>query len=236
MLPFAVVVAVAGPILPRRRYFAACRSYGGGLPVLGQAVVEEFQTISAPVCLVPRALAGKVYDQGLARSFARDPEMGIDAGWPPLVVGVDLPTPALPVDWAEQLARVFDEPAVGGSPKGSLVDRRSLTCSVGTVELVLVAGSAVVATDARLLPRQLRRLAEAVVAMSSLPATNGVVVALGTGTTLATVDDGVEQDVAFVGEGALDALIGTAARSGPARAFLPERVESAAGPGPSLAV
>lgn len=210
-LPFATIVGVAGPVVPRRRYLAAYRVHGEPLPVLGQAVIDEFRTISAPICLVPRNLAGKIYDRGLALSFARDPDMGIDSGWPPLVVGLPIATPALPADWTT----AFDD-AYGGAEADTgapllPVERWSVAADGFVVTVVRQPGATVLATDAPMLPRQLGRLAES---QSVASAPGGVVIAVGLGNFLQSRDQGPPQDVPFLAESAVAKILSAVATRG----------------------
>ncbi len=88
---------------PPSRYFAAYRARGPQRWILGHSVVDEFGSISSPVFLAPRSLLGKTYNAGISLGHRRDPEMGLDLGWPPLCIGIDRPAPSLPPDWETRL-------------------------------------------------------------------------------------------------------------------------------------
>lgn len=158
-------VAMAAPWdQPAARRFAAYRCREGFPRLLGHPVIDEFATLSSPIFLGPRALAGRLYNVGLSLGHRRDPEMGIDLGWPPLVVGLgNEPAPDLPEEWEEWeerlLAAVMAPPGSGEplAAADAFARRR-----VGGWRLERVAcGEAVLwATDAPLLPKQLGRLCE----------------------------------------------------------------------------
>lgn len=172
---------------PRRRRFAAYRLAGAPLPLLGHAVLDEFGTLSSPILLGARSAAGRLYDHGLRRSFARDPELGLDAGWPPLVVGLDGATDGVS-------ARLRLHNAWAGAHRLSAVHLR---------------GACVVATDAPLLPRQLQGLADAacIALVARDPARSAVAVAIATGNALASLPDDALQEVVFAGEATVDELV-----------------------------
>lgn len=159
-LPFCRVAMMAPWNEPAARRFAAYRCRDGFPRLLGHPVIDEFATLSSPV-LGPSALAGKLYNAGLSLGHRRDPEMGLDLGWPPLVVGLGrVPAPELPADWEEQLLAALAAAPGDGEPLAAAdaFGRRQ----VGDWRLERVAcGEAVLwATDAPLLPKQLGRLCE----------------------------------------------------------------------------
>jgi hypothetical protein len=160
-LPFCRVAMVAPWNEPAARRFVAYRCRDGFPCLLGHPVIDEFATISSPIFFGPRALAGKLYNAGLSLGHRRDPEMGIDLGWPPLVVGLGSgPAPDLTADWEEQLLDALMAVPAGGESLAAAdaFSRRQ----VGGASLErAVCGEAVLwATDAPLLPKQLGRLCE----------------------------------------------------------------------------
>ena len=154
-LPFCSVVMLDAWNAPPSRYFAAYRCRGTYRWLLGHPVIDEFATISAPIFLAPRSLLGKIYNAGISLGHKRDPEMGIDLGWPPLCLGLDEAAPELPSDWETRLlVSRPDEWRCGAwsSPQGP---RRSRGRSLQ------LAAPLVVVTSAPLLPKQLGHLCEA---------------------------------------------------------------------------
>ncbi len=118
-LPFCRAVLAGGWNAPGERYFIAYRRERGFRVLLGHAVVDEFATFSSPLFFAPAPILGKIYDAGITLAHRRDPEMGIDFGWPPLCVGLDAPEPDLPEGWEETLLRaiqVAPEPGEGDRP------------------------------------------------------------------------------------------------------------------------
>jgi hypothetical protein len=165
-LPFCRVAMVAPWNEPAARRFVAYRCRDGFPRLLGHPVIDEFATLSTPIFLGPRALAGKLYNAGISLGHRRDPEMGIDLGWPPLVVGLasgPAPDPQadwLPTDWEARLLDALMTAPAEGEPLAAAdtFARRQ----VGDAKLErAVCGEAVLwATDAPLLPKQLGRLCE----------------------------------------------------------------------------
>ncbi len=156
------------------RWFGAWSSSGRGAQLLGQGVLDEFGTFSSPVLLCHPSNLGRIYDLGLTLAHRRDPELPIDSGWPPLCLGTASLQPDLPSDWRERLL----EALAGASPDVSLLETAGLSLSrraIGPWQLEgLSAGAVVVvATDAPLLPRQLRQLAAAVTRNLSLAVATG---------------------------------------------------------------
>lgn len=156
-LPWVTALLVEPAEAPAGRWYAAVRGEGGGPRVLGLGVLEEFGTFSSPILLAPRAVAGQVYDAGIALAHRRDPELPLDAGWPPLVLGLDLPAPELPADAEERLlAALAAGEGTVEAPASTVVEEAG-----HRLEAVSVPGAAILATDAPLLPRQLAALAAA---------------------------------------------------------------------------
>ncbi|MDH3525748.1 MAG: hypothetical protein OES32_19430 [Acidobacteriota bacterium] len=162
-LPYCRVAMAAPWDEPPARRFAAYRCRDGFRRLLGHPVVDEFATLSAPVILGPSALAGRLYDAGLTLAHRRDPEMAIDRGWPPLVVGLPGvgPAPELPADWQEALLAALAAPAGGDEPLAAADGFARRRVGAYGLERVRVGEAVLWATDAPLLPKQLGRLCEA---------------------------------------------------------------------------
>ena len=62
---------------------------GDGAELTGVQVIEEFETISAPLIFAPLSELGAVYDAALTWSFGRDKDLALGSGWPPIVIGFD---------------------------------------------------------------------------------------------------------------------------------------------------
>jgi hypothetical protein len=192
----AVTPAVAGTV--PGRFFGAWASPGRAGRLLGQGVLDEFGTFSSPVLLCHPANLGRVYDAGLTLAHRRDPELPIDAGWPPLCLGTAALSPDLAAGWQERLlgALAAKDPdsllEMGGGAASHL--------SVGAWQLTGVAWPdvAVVGTDAPLLPRQLRRLAAAV--------SRSLTVAFATGNRLTGSPHGAPLAVRVASEATVDEL------------------------------
>ena len=72
-----------------RRIFAGRYSVDGGDGMTGLGVTEDFGAISAPVALVPAAVTGRIYDALIQHGLSDDPGLSEDAGWPPVVIGIN---------------------------------------------------------------------------------------------------------------------------------------------------
>lgn len=196
-LPFCTVAMLDVWNAAPRRYFAAYRSMGSYRWLLGHAVIDEFCTISSPIFLCPRALLGKIYNAGLSLGHRRDPEMGIDLGWPPLCVGLDVPAPELPADWE---TRLLDAIEVGPPDREGGVPVRQTTVGEHEVEVLRLAEASIVVTSAPLLPKQLGYLCEA--------AASSVAIAVSVGNRLERVDDGAPHAVEAMSLDRLSSLYG----------------------------
>ncbi len=73
----------------KRRLFIGRWVLDGGAGMSGGAVAEDFGTFSSPIVLAPAPAAGRVYNGLITYGHQRDKGLPIDAGWPPVVVGVD---------------------------------------------------------------------------------------------------------------------------------------------------
>ncbi len=159
-LPFCRVVMLAPWNEPPRRRFVAYRCRNAFRRLLGHAVIDEFATLSSPVLLGPAALAGKLYDAGLSLAHRRDPEMAVDLGWPPLVVGLDEPAPALPTRWQDLLLEALASPVLESELTAGGDRRERRTLGLNWLERVDVGDATLWITDVGLLPKQLGRLCE----------------------------------------------------------------------------
>lgn len=72
-----------------RRVFAGRWAVDGGDGMTGLGVTEDFGAISTPVVMAPAAAVGRVYDGLIGHGLEMDSGLPEDAGWPPVVVGVD---------------------------------------------------------------------------------------------------------------------------------------------------
>ena len=82
-----VTVVTAGSAAGR--LFVGRYGLDGGDGLTGLGVVEDFGAISSPVALVPAPAAGRIYDAMIQRGLGVDPGLSEDAGWPPVVIGVN---------------------------------------------------------------------------------------------------------------------------------------------------
>ncbi len=73
----------------KRRLFIGRWFLDGGAGVSGMAVSEDFGTFSSPIVMAPAPAAGRVYNGLISAGHRRDKGLPIDAGWPPVVIGVD---------------------------------------------------------------------------------------------------------------------------------------------------
>lgn len=198
-LPFCSVVMLDAWNAPPSRYFAAYRCRGTYRWLLGHPVIDEFATISAPIFITPRALLGKIYNAGISLGHKRDPEMGIDLGWPPLCIGLDEEAPELPDDWDLRLLGALQT----NGDSASSVRRKDFGDHL--VESVEIGDAAVVVTSAPLLPKQLGYLCEA--------ASSPVVVAVSVGNRLERVGEGLLRSVTALSQDKLTALYGVVEES-----------------------
>lgn len=127
------------------RYFLAYRALGDFRHVLGLPVVDEFATFSTPIFFGPISMLGQLYNVGITLGHQRDPEMGIDLGWPPICVGIEsnvLPDPG----WEDKLLNSIKK----AKPDAS--DANTQHHRISNVD--------VFATKTPLLPRQLLRICQ----------------------------------------------------------------------------
>jgi hypothetical protein len=141
---------------PRGRYFIAYRALNNFRSVLGLPVIDEFATFSSPIFFSPTPILGKIYNAGISLGHKRDPEMGIDLGWPPVVVGYDAPSPELNERWEQQLLEEIQKAGEQGS--GGAGEQKAI--GEYEVRVLKVGECEIFGTNAPLLPKQLRRIAQ----------------------------------------------------------------------------
>lgn len=61
----------------------------GGGAISGLGVAEDFGTFSSPIVLAPAPVFGRVYEALIQHGIGRDSGLSTDAGWPPVVIGID---------------------------------------------------------------------------------------------------------------------------------------------------
>lgn len=154
--PFCKVLMVEPWNAPAGRYFISYRSLADFRSVIGLPVIDEFATFSSPIFFCPRSLLGKIYNAGLSLAHQRDPEMGIDLGWPPLVVGYEASAPELSEQWEQQLLEAIQKAGEqGGGGAGE-----AITVEEYEVRKLQIGESEIFVINAPLLPKQLRRVAQ----------------------------------------------------------------------------
>ncbi len=80
----------------RRKVWGGFAASGSVGDVTGLHVLRDFGTLSSPIVIAPLSWLGAVYYLLIADGFRRDKDLPIDAGWPPLVVGVSSPADPAP--------------------------------------------------------------------------------------------------------------------------------------------
>ncbi len=82
VLPYSLAIK-------ERELFAGRWSLDGGGAISGLAVVEDFGTFSSPIVFAPAPVFGRVYEALIQQGIQRDSGLSTNAGWPPVVIGVD---------------------------------------------------------------------------------------------------------------------------------------------------
>ena len=72
-----------------KRFFAGRHALDGGDGFTGLGVTEDFGALSTPIVLAPTPAVGKVYDGLIRYGLGVAAGLPEDAGWPPVVIGVD---------------------------------------------------------------------------------------------------------------------------------------------------
>lgn len=83
------ITAVIPYELTARKLYIGLYGLDGGDGMTGLGVTEDFGAISTPIMFAPQAAVGQVYDAVITRGLGLDAGLGEDAGWPPIVIGVD---------------------------------------------------------------------------------------------------------------------------------------------------
>jgi hypothetical protein len=179
----------------RGRYFIAYRALNNFRSVLGLPVIDEFATFSSPIFFCPTPIIGKIYNAGISLGHKRDPEMGIDLGWPPVVVGYDAPAPELKESWEQELlAEIMEAGEKGGKGEGEMV-----TVEEYEIRRLTIQECEIFATNAPLLPKQLQRIAQ----LSNSPFS----IAISTGNRLTAQKNSQPLVVQAVSEAALGRIL-----------------------------
>jgi hypothetical protein len=192
-LPFCKTILIGKWNAPAHRYFLAYRAQGNFRQVLGLPVVDEFATFSSPIFFTSESMLGKIYNAGISLGHMRDPEMGIDLGWPPLCIGTKDRSAELPENWESALLnRIKEEQAIISENEENLVDGYKF-------QKVQIAGIDVYATDAPLLPKQLKRICQ----LSANPFS----IAFSIGNKLTPQKNATPLSVKAISESSLNALL-----------------------------
>jgi len=202
-LPFCQALMLEEWDAPPGRFFVAYRAQAGFSKMLGQGVIDEFRTISAPILVSPASMIGGIYDAGMLLADERDVEAPIDQGWPPLTIGIDTPAPDRHDDWRAQLLGAMKSQKTVGKPPWSNKHR---TAKAGEYQADILScetsngiAAQFIVCNAPLLPQQLQRLAD----IGNAP----ISVAVSTGNRLPRVSDGILHDVDVVSESQLNGIV-----------------------------
>jgi len=193
--PYCKVLMIEAWNAPRGRYFIAYRALNNFRSVLGLPVIDEFATFSSPIFFCPTLILGKIYNVGISLGHKRDPEMGIDLGWPPLVIGYEATAPELKDQWEQQLLEEIQKAGEQGS--GGAGEQK--TIGEYEVRVLKVGECEIFGTDAPLLPKQLRRIAQ----LSNAPFS----IAFSTGNRLTAQKKAQPLVVQAAAEGVLDKIL-----------------------------
>ena len=189
---------------PPGRFYLAYKGRHGFRAVIGNGVVDEFHTTSAPLFICPTPLLGSIYDAGMLLAEQRDMEAPLDLGWPPFCMGLELAAPELPGDWQTRFLDVMTG-LVPGDPVSWAVSSESAMLGTYQLQYVRCGGPSVanqvtvIGTDAPLLPGQLERLADV--------DDSGLSVAIATGNRIVRSETNRPQEIAAVSEEVLDSLV-----------------------------
>ncbi len=158
--PFSVIL-VGGWNEDAHRYFISYRVQGDFRHTIGLPVVDEFATFSTPVFFGPSSQLGKLYNLGITLGHQRNSEMPIDQGWPPICIGLPDEDP-VPADWETDLLT-----AIKNEKPEPVAETGAIT------EFTRIGPFDIYATNAPLLPRQLRRICELSTAPLSIAFSTG---------------------------------------------------------------
>jgi hypothetical protein len=163
---------------PPHRYYISYTSRGNFRHVLGLPVIDEFATFSSPIFFAPQPILGKIYNAGISLGHLRDPEMGIETGWPPLCITTFKESHSLPEAWEQILLtklQSMDEATVRADDPRS---GKFTQVEEFAVQLIQLDSTCVIATNAPMLPKQLKKISQ----LSNYPFS----VAFATGNRLST--------------------------------------------------
>jgi hypothetical protein len=152
--PFCKVLLIEPWNAPGGRYFISYRALDNFRSVLGLPVIDEFATFSSPIFFCPTPILGKIYNAGISLGHKRDPEMGIDLGWPPLVIGYGATAPELKDQWEQEMLEEIIK------AEGQMSGGAEVTVDEYVVRKLQIGECEVFATNAPLLPKQLQRIAQ----------------------------------------------------------------------------
>ena len=175
--PYCKVLMIEPWNAPRGRYFISYRALNDFRSALGLPVIDEFATFSSPIFFCPTPILGKIYNAGISLGHKRDPEMGIDLGWPPLVIGYQAPAPELKENWEQDLLKEIMK--AEGQRSGGAQEQESggagekITIDEYEVRKLKIGECEIFATNAPLLPKQLQRIAQLSTAPFSLAFSTG---------------------------------------------------------------
>jgi hypothetical protein len=194
--PYCKVIQMDPWNSPEHRYFIAYRAEGTFRQVIGLPVIDEFATFSSPIFFAPDSILGKIYNVGISLGHLRDPEMGIDLGWPPLCIGVEGLNTNIPHDFESQILnriKQFDDSDLKQNPdEKNLVEGHQLQRTrIGNVD--------VFATNAPLLPKQLKQICQ----LSSNPFS----IAFSVGNRITAQENGAALTVEAVSEFSLRTIL-----------------------------
>ena len=186
---------------PAGRYFFSYRARADCRWLMGHAVVDEFATVSAPLFFSSPALLGRIYNAGLSLGHRRDPELALDQGWPPLCVGIQgFDTGGQADPEPEIMTELMRPMTFTTPPPAQAVRYHAQSMQDHLLELWrFSADVSCFATNAPLLPRQLRRLCDT----GDAP----LVLALSLGNRLPRLRKGALGNVQSVSESSLGELL-----------------------------
>ena len=205
--PYCLAVMMEAWNAPPGRFFVAYRARHGYRALIGNGVVDEFRTTSAPLFVCPTALLGKIYDAGMALADRRDVEAPLDLGWPPLCMGLDGIDAELPPEWRDEFLDTLTGQVKGSAPAWPV---RAASAAAGDYEVeILSCGGAgptdrvrIIGTTAPMLPGQLERLADT--------DDSALTVAIATGNRIVRAKNAEPQALKAVSESTLAGLVAAA--------------------------
>ena len=190
---------------PAGRWFCSYQTRAGYRWLMGHAVVDEFATVSAPLFFSPPDQLGKIYNAGISLGHRRDPELGLDQGWPPFCAGIPESKNAPRAEGEPEILAALMTPPVFATPAPmpDVQYQEGKLRGHGLEHWRFGAGVSCFATDVPLLPRQLQRLCGADVGSLTL--------ALSLGNRLPRLRNGALGQVNSASEAVLTELLALAA-------------------------